>query len=132
MAGETITVLEFSLGDQRYCIDISHVEEIVDAEDDVTPVPNADPQVVGVVDLRGETTTVVDPSVSLDLDADATGDRIVVLSDQDGTGLLIDEVHEVVEADPAAVDESTASESTRGVLRHDDRFVVWVEPEALV
>jgi purine-binding chemotaxis protein CheW len=132
MEGETITVLEFSLGDERYCIDISHVEEIVDADDDITPVPNSDPQVVGVVDLRGETTTIVDPNVSLGLDGDTTGDRIVVLADQDGKGLLIDEVHEVVTVDPTNVDESTASESTRGVLRHEDRFVVWIEPAALI
>jgi purine-binding chemotaxis protein CheW len=131
MAGTTITVLEFSLGDERYCIDISHVEEIVDAEAEITPVPNADPEVVGVLDLRGETTTIVDPKVALDLEGEADGDRIVVLADVEATGLLIDEVHEVIEADPDDVDESTASESTRGVLRHEDRFVVWVDPLAL-
>ena len=126
------TVLEFSLGENRYCIDIAHVEEIVDADAEITPVPNSAPQVVGVVDLRGQTTTVVDPSVSLDLDADGEGDRIVVLSAADSTGLLIDEVHEVLDVDPENVDESTGSETTRGVLRRDDGFVVWVDPEALV
>ena len=131
MDGPTITVLEFSLGDERYCIDISHVEEIVDADAEITPVPNADPSVVGVLDLRGETTTIVDPKVPLDLDGDPEGDRIVVLADVEATGLLIDEVHEVIEADPEAVDDSTAGESTRGVLRHEDRFVVWVDPLAL-
>ena len=126
------TVLEFSLGENRYCIDIAHVEEIVDADAEITPVPNSEPQVVGVVDLRGETTTVVDPSVSLDLDDDSDGERIIVLSSVESTGLLIDEVHEVLEVDPENVDESTGSETTRGVLRRDERFVVWVDPEALV
>lgn len=132
MSGETTAVLEFSLGDGRYCIDISHVEEIVDAAEDVTPVPNADPNVVGVVDLRGKTTTVVDPKVALGLDGDADGRRIVVLSDVEGTGLLIDDVHQVEDVDPTAVDESTATPTTRGVIRRDDRFVIWVEPSALV
>ena len=132
MTGETNNVLEFSLGDGRYCIDITHVDEIVDASEDVTPVPNADPQVVGVVDLRGETTTIVDPTVSLDLDTETDGRRIVVLSEFDSTGLLIDDVHQVLDVEDDEVDTANASESTRGVIRRDDRFVVWVEPAALV
>lgn len=132
MAGQNTYVLEFSLGDGRYCIDISHVEEIVDADEEITPVPNADDHVVGVVDLRGETTTIVDPKLSLDLDASATGRRIIVLSDFDGTGLLIDDVHQVVEVSEKDLDDSTASESTHGVIRHDDRFVVWIDPTSLV
>ncbi|AKH97827.1 chemotaxis protein CheW [Halanaeroarchaeum sulfurireducens] len=132
MSGETTNVLEFSLGDGRYCIDIAHVDEIVDATEDITSVPNADPQTVGVVDLRGETTTIVDPTVTLDLDEDTDGRRIVVLSEFDATGLLIDDVHQVLDVEESDVDTSTASESTRGVIRRDDRFVVWVEPTSLV
>ncbi|NIB99353.1 chemotaxis protein CheW [Halobacterium sp. R2-5] len=125
-------VLEFSLGEDRYCIDIAHVDEIVDATEDVTPIPNADAHVVGVVDLRGETTTVVDPRVRLGINGEANGKRIVVLSEHESTGLLVDDVHEVESVDPEAIDESAASESTRGVVRRDDRFVVWVKPDALV
>lgn len=129
---EVTDVLEFSLGDDRYCIDIAHVDEIVDATEDVTQIPNADANVVGVVDLRGETTTVVDPRVRLGVDGTPNGKRIVVLSDHEATGLLVDDVHEVESADPDTVDESAASETTRGVIRRDDRFVVWVKPDELV
>jgi purine-binding chemotaxis protein CheW len=132
MADEETDVLEFSLGDGRYCIDIGHVDEIVDATADVTAIPNADENVVGVVDLRGETTTVVDPRVNLDVDGEPDGKRIVVLSDHDATGLLVDNVHEVESVSEAELDESAASETTRGVIRREDRFVVWVQPDALV
>lgn len=132
MTGETTNVLEFSLGDGRYCIDITHVDEIVDATEDITPVPNSEEGVVGVVDLRGVTTKIVDPKVLLDLKGDTEGRRIVVLSEFDGTGLLIDDVHQVQGVDEENVDTSTASETTRGVIRRDDRFVVWIEPESLL
>ncbi|AHG03730.1 purine-binding chemotaxis protein cheW2 [Halobacterium sp. DL1] len=132
MADEETDVLEFSLDDGRYCIDIGHVDEIVDATEDVTQIPNADANVVGVVDLRGETTTVVDPRVNLEVDGEPDGQRIVVLSDHDATGLLVDNVHEVESVSEAELDDSAASETTRGVVRREDRFVVWVEPNALV
>lgn len=125
-------VLEFSLGDKRYCLDIANVDEVVDADEEITPVPNADPQVVGVVDLRGQTTTVIDPKVALDVDGEATGRRIAVLSGHDGKGLLIDDVHQVGRVDASTGDESTATETTRGVIRRDDRFVVWVDPNNLI
>jgi purine-binding chemotaxis protein CheW len=132
MADDETDVLEFSLGEGRYCIDIAHVDEIVDADEEVTSIPNSEAHVVGVVDLRGETTTVVDPRVHLDESGETEGTRIVVLSDHDATGLLVDDVHEVEAVAEADLDESAASETTRGVIRRDDRFVVWVEPDALV
>jgi purine-binding chemotaxis protein CheW len=132
MADDETDVLEFSLGDGRYCIDIAHVDEIVDANEDVTSIPNADAQVVGVVDLRGQTTTVVDPRVKLDEDGETTGSRIVVLSEHDATGLLVEDVHEVEAVAEADLDDSAAAGATRGVVRRDDRFVVWVDPDALV
>ncbi|MFN1126905.1 chemotaxis protein CheW, partial [Halobacterium salinarum] len=55
MSDDETDVLEFSLGAGRYCIDIAHVDEIVDAGEDVTPIPNSEQHVIGVVDLRGET-----------------------------------------------------------------------------
>jgi len=132
MADDETDVLEFSLGDGRYCIDIAHVDEIVDANEDVTPIPNAEAHVVGVVDLRGETTTVVDPRVKLGEAGDTDGSRIVVLSHHDATGLLVDDVHEVEGVGEGVLDDSAASGTTRGVVRRDDRFVVWVAPDALV
>ena len=132
MADDETDVLEFSLDDGRYCIDIAHVDEIVDANEDVTSIPNSEDHVVGVVDLRGQTTTVVDPRVKLDEAGETEGSRIVVLSEHDATGLLVDDVHEVEAVAEADLDDSAASETTRGVIRRDDRFVVWVDPDALV
>ncbi|WP_232688502.1 chemotaxis protein CheW [Halobacterium zhouii] len=132
MTDDGTDVLVFSLEDGRYCIDIAHVDEIVDATEDVTPIPNAEENVVGVVDLRGETTTVVDPRVELDVDGSTDGNRIVVLSSEESTGLLVDDVHEVESVTPEDVDDAAETETSRGVVRRDDQFVVWVEPSALV
>lgn len=127
-----VQVLEFRLEDRNYCIDIAHVDEIVDKEE-LTPLPNSAPRVEGVMDLRGTTTTIVNPKTVLDLDETETGDRVVVLeSDGEGNvGWLIDAVNQVVGVDPDAVDESVENESVRGIVRQDDGFVVWVKPEKI-
>jgi len=127
-----VQVLEFRLEDRKYCIDITHVDEIVD-KDELTPLPNSDPRVEGVMDLRGTTTTIINPKKVLDLAETETGDRVVVLETDDDTevGWLIDAVNQVVSLDDETVDESVESESVRGIVRQDDGFVVWVKPDEI-
>jgi len=128
-----VQVLEFRLEDRKYCIDIAHVDEIVD-KDELTPLPNSDPRVEGVMDLRGTTTTIINPKKVLDLEETETGDRVVVLETDDGdteVGWLIDAVNQVVSLDDETVDESVESESVKGIVRQDDGFVVWVKPEEI-
>ncbi|UPV74382.1 chemotaxis protein CheW [Halorussus limi] len=129
-----VQVLEFRLEDRKYCIDIAHVDEIVD-KDELTPLPNSEPRVEGVMDLRGITTTIINPKQVLDLDETETGERVVVLETEDdeerSVGWLIDAVNQVVGIDTDEVDESVESESVRGIVRQDDGFVVWVKPEEI-
>ncbi|WP_134672096.1 chemotaxis protein CheW [Halorussus marinus] len=128
-----VQVLEFRLEDRKYCIDIAHVDEIVD-KDELTPLPNSDPRVEGVMDLRGTTTTIINPKKVLDLEESETGNRIIVLEtdDEDSeVGWLIDAVNQVVSLDDETVDESVDSDSVKGIVRQDDGFVVWVKPEEI-
>ncbi|WP_137287243.1 chemotaxis protein CheW [Halorussus salinisoli] len=127
-----VQVLEFRLEDRKYCIDIAHVDEIVDKEE-LTPLPNSDPRVEGVMDLRGTTTTIINPKEVLDLDETETGERVVVLESDDtgNVGWLIDAVTQVVGIDTDAVDESVESGSVRGIVRQDDDFVVWIKPSEI-
>src|SRR6056297_1440810 len=130
---DDLQVLEFRLEDRNYCIDIAHVDEIVD-KDELTPLPNADPRVEGVMDLRGSTTTIINPKKVLDLDETETGERVVVLEDDgdDGhVGWLIDAVNQVVSIDTGEIDQSVENDSVRGIVRQDDDFVVWVKPEEI-
>jgi purine-binding chemotaxis protein CheW len=129
-----VQVLEFRLEDRKYCIDIAHVDEIVD-KDELTPLPNSEPRVEGVMDLRGITTTIINPKKVLDLEETESGERVVVLESEDeedgSVGWLIDAVNQVVSIDTDEVDESVESGSVRGIVRQDDDFVVWVKPEEI-
>lgn len=129
-------VLEFGLGAETYCLDIGSIDEIVDAGD-LTRIPNSSAHVEGVMDLRGRTTTIVDPKTVLRIDA-ADGDRrdrIVVfdpdaVADGGTVGWIVDEVYQVTEVDLDRVDTATVSgdDAVRGIVKREDRFVVWVDP----
>jgi purine-binding chemotaxis protein CheW len=131
-------VLEFTLGEETYCVSIDYVTEIVDVGE-LTTVPNSPRHVEGVMDLRGRTTAIVDPKVVFDIREDGDRQRIIVydpeiIEDQAAAGWLVDEVHQVVSVDEADVDESPATDddAIRGVVKRDeDDFVIWVDPAAI-
>ena len=130
-------VLEFKLGDETYCVSIDYVTEIVDVGE-LTTVPNSPPHVEGVMDLRGRTTSIVNPKTVFGLGGDAgEATRIIVydpeiVQDQGAAGWLVDEVNQVVQVDYADVDGSPAQdrEAIKGVIKKGDgNFVIWVDPE---
>ncbi|SDM17444.1 purine-binding chemotaxis protein CheW [Halogranum gelatinilyticum] len=128
-------VLEFGLGGESYCLDIAYIDEIVDAGE-LTMIPNSPPHVEGVMDLRGRTTSIIDPKTVFGIEGDGARNRIVVFDpettgDQGAIGWVVDEVYQVVTVTEEDVDETTLAdeESIRGIVKRDDGFVVWVEPE---
>ncbi|NHN59160.1 MULTISPECIES: chemotaxis protein CheW [Halorussus] len=127
-----VQVLEFRLEDRKYCIDIAHVDEIVDKEE-LTPLPNSARRIEGVMDLRGTTTTIVNPKTVLGLQETESGERVVVLEGDGGdhVGWLIDAVNQVVSIDTDEVDDSVESGSVRGIVRQDGDFVVWIKPDEI-
>lgn len=130
-------VLEFDLGDEIYCVEIDYVAEIVDM-DELTSVPNTPSHVEGVMDLRGRTTSIVDPKVVFDIEDSGEERRIIVFDpdvlDADGAiGWVVDEADQVVNVSEESIDRTTVADddAVQGIVRRDDSFVVWVDPEAV-
>ena len=144
---ETTRVVEFVLGTDRYCLEIGHIEEIVEREA-VTRVPNTAPAIEGVVDLRGTITTILNPKEPLGID-EAPGDHILVLDpdtfdDEEHVGWAVDDVVRVDTVPETAVkDAPTDREHIRGIVdregdtegtgEHEDEddeegLVVWATP----
>lgn len=96
--GKRAEYLAFLLGTEAYAIQIGNIVQILKPLP-ITEVPRADPEVVGVMSVRGQLVTVVDlkrrfhlaPTFTMDkksriLLVDAAGEQI---------GLLVDEVLQV-------------------------------------
>lgn len=130
-AGTSTHVLEFTLGENRYCVDIGYLAEIVDT-DELTTIPNTPPHIEGVMDLRGETTKIVNLRTIFGGDDEKTGDRIIVFKRKRGSderiGWLADEVHQVRKLRTDEVDTSVEGKGIAGIVRRDDEFVLWIDP----
>jgi purine-binding chemotaxis protein CheW len=130
-------VLEFELEEETYCVSIDYVTEIVDVGE-LTKVPNSPDHIEGVMDLRGRTTSIIDPKIVFNIDDEKRdAERIIVydpeITDNSGAaGWLVDEVKQVVQVDYENVDQSPAEdkESIKGVIKQDEGdFVIWVDPQ---
>ncbi|PSP84115.1 chemotaxis protein CheW [Halobacteriales archaeon QS_6_64_34] len=135
-SAEVVRVLEFSLGEEYYCLDIEYVEEIVKRET-VTRVPNTPAFVDGVVDLRGQITTILEPKEMMDIESEGEQNLIIVFDpeqfeDQGAIGWVVDEVRQVVPVPESDINHPPVdAEYINGVVDREeyDQFVIWVEPE---
>lgn len=126
-------VLTFSLDEQQYCVSIDNIAEIVNFEQTLTKLPETPPHVEGIVDLRGRTTTVVNPKSLLDTDGDSEGHHVVVFEPDDDAenqmGWVVDEVLQVIGINDSEVDDSVESTLSQGVVRtEDETFLIWLDP----
>ncbi len=90
--------LIFGLGGEEFGVEIGRVLEVMRTPP-VTEVPRAPPDVLGIISVRGDVVTVVDPRSRLGLDRASGGvaRRVVVVDDGEGAcGLLVDQVAGVV------------------------------------
>jgi purine-binding chemotaxis protein CheW len=147
---ETVQVLTFGIGNQAYCIELEYVTEIIDGGK-MTSVPNTAEHIEGVMDLRGQTTTIIDPLVLLDNESidpdelltDGGGDtnRVIMLDRQlvDGEGAigwLVSTVSAVEEIPTETLEAEGITDSPlyKGVSKQSDSddFLIWLDPEAMI
>ena len=107
LAGDpVIQLVTFRLKDETYGINVMQVQEVLRVSE-IAPVPGAPPFVLGIINLRGNVVTVVDTRTRFGLPTTERDDasRIVIIeSEQQVVGILVDSVAEVVELRQSAID----------------------------
>ena len=59
LSADEVQVVEFILGDNKFAINLFDVREIVESIR-ITPLPHAASHIKGIINLRGEITTIID------------------------------------------------------------------------
>ncbi|ADB58427.1 chemotaxis protein CheW [Archaeoglobus profundus] len=134
--GETIQVIVFSLGEERYGVDITQVREII-RPTKITRIPNAPDFVEGVINLRGQITTIINlrkrfglPPKEIDNDT-----RIIVVEYNDAViGMMVDTVNEVkyltsddIEPLPSIVTSRSEAKFLKGVGKLPDGLLILID-----
>jgi purine-binding chemotaxis protein CheW len=124
-------LLTFYLGEALCGLDIARVEEL-NRPLPMTPVPQAPPYVLGLVNLRGKIITIMDLGSKIGLQpASLTEDSriIFVQTTNENLGLMVDRVTEVANVDQAQVAaapanlKGAASRYFEGVLKTDHGLI---------
>lgn len=139
-AASDLEFLCFRVSDEFYGINIMDIKEIIKPRE-VTEVPRAPVFVTGVLSLRGTIIPVIDMRLRLGLVRDQlTGkERIVVIkkSNDSFSGLLVDEVIQVVRINKNAVEPAPAilegidRDFVFGIGRSDGRLLIILNLESI-
>jgi purine-binding chemotaxis protein CheW len=126
---DTLELVSFAVEGQEYALPIDQVQEIVQAPQSVSQIPNADAKVLGVMDLRGRLLPVVSMRrvFGLPVTPLEPQNRIVVVSLNGGiVGVVMDTVrevlrvpHDLVAALPSVIHNSGRSTEVESVCRLD-------------
>jgi purine-binding chemotaxis protein CheW len=146
-----IQVVVFKLGEEQFAIDLFDVKEVVEYTT-ITKLPNVPPYVRGIIDLRGEITTIIDLKHRLNITALSSvameTSRIIVLDEnitRSKIGILVDDVTSVSTFEENLVDYTSASvtkEDTAiiGIIKkrvkikdkESNELIIWIDIRQLL
>lgn len=130
-----VLAITFLVSGSLFGMDTSVVQEVVRLTT-ITPIHHAASCVVGVMNLRGHISTVMDLSARLGLGpVDLTGEKRIIIVEWMGEriGLVVDQMQDVLSVDRdsmgAAPENVRAAQSHRmtGVFRSGDRIVAMLD-----
>jgi purine-binding chemotaxis protein CheW len=135
-----IQLVTFRLMDESYGINVMKVQEVLRVSE-IAPVPGAPSFVLGIINLRGNVVTVIDTRSRFGLpphEVDDASRIIIIESEKQVVGILVDSVAEVVELRETEIDAAPnigSEESSRyiqGVVTQENRLLILVDLNKLL
>jgi purine-binding chemotaxis protein CheW len=99
-------------------------------------MPDSSLHVEGVMDLRGETTMIIDvgDGLSLEYDGATSRDKVIVFNDREtadeNIGWSVAKVARVPKIDSEDI-EASDKEMLKGIINPDDRLHLWTDSEMI-
>ena len=148
---ETIDVVEFELGGERYALDIQLAREIVEMIP-ITPIPRAPPYISGVINLRGEITNIMNLNALLGLANTEirSNQKIIVLVPEaaggSNVGIIVDDVSSVMQVSSDDIDRigegfsSEFSSFVKGIIKMKaeegqgtkKNLIIWIDMQKVI
>jgi len=125
----------FKLGEEEYGVDINKIREII-RYPQITRVPNTPHYVDGVINLRGQITTIMNLRSKFSMESVEKSDNTRILIIDLGNeliGIVVDGVSEVLKVDPKNVLNTEGLESAidsdyiSGMANLDGRLIILID-----
>ena len=113
---DTIRTLFFRLGDEKFCLDISIVQEIIFVPE-ITP--NTNPMELGLITLRDEVIPIIDMKKLFGFKNDILGKAIIIRSENGFLAFVVDEIEEVKDIDVSQI-EKVEDEKIDGIFKGEE------------
>ncbi|KUK71035.1 MAG: Chemotaxis signal transduction protein [Methanomicrobiales archaeon 53_19] len=147
---EYIEIVEFELGGEHYALDIQLVREIVEMKP-ITEIPRTPPYIKGIMNLRGEITTILSLNHLLSIADQSDGERKIIVLIPDAAqgsnvGMIVDDVHSVMHVPESDIDLSCegygerVADYLRGIIKipkegyeeETERLLLWLDMKRLL
>jgi len=113
---EEVEAIVFSLDNEEYGIDIHQVKEVIKVRE-LTDVPKAPRDIMGVISLRGVVIPVMNLRGKFGMAMENKGERIIIVRDGAGLlGLLVDKVKRVVRLPEKSIEPPPSVSTLNGEL----------------
>lgn len=142
--------VDFIIGNEEFAINLFHTREVITPAE-ITPLPSAPPYVTGIMDLRGQITTIIDLKKMMHITSDSKGkkrSRIIILDQEISkkpVGILVDDVFSVSTFSPEEInrssdDQAHSSRNILGVIRKKGKegglegkgLILWLDIHAMI
>ncbi|MCF8010253.1 MAG: chemotaxis protein CheW [Clostridiales bacterium] len=131
-------IVVFEINQQQYALPIYNVSEIIRVME-ITPVPNTDYYVKGIINLRGSVVPVISLNLRIGMEEKELSDesRIIVM-EQDNVklGVTVDSVQSVTRYSESEIEipESMAAQNhfIRGIIHRNDTMVLLLDLDKIM
>lgn len=133
-------IVVFQLGGEKYGLDTLQVQGI-NKMVDVTAVPCASLSVKGLINLRGNIISVIDPYIMLGINSSEgiieKENIIIIETEEEVLGIIVDKVIEVINIDSQIVKSISGSKEEenryiKGTINMEDYLVTLIDAEVLL
>ncbi|MCM3736616.1 chemotaxis protein [Bacillus cytotoxicus] len=134
-----LEIVTYTIGENLFSINVMKVREIINPFP-VTPVPEANTAVEGVVQVRGEILPIINLAQALNLKSNKPLDQTkFIISELNQMKVIfrVDEVHRIQRISWEQIDEPTSlsmglEETTSGIVKLDEKIILLLDYEKIV
>ncbi|AWZ48157.1 chemotaxis protein CheW [Clostridiaceae bacterium 14S0207] len=128
-------VVIFKILDEQFAVETEKIKSINDMME-VTAVPKAPEYIKGLINLRGNVSSLLDANLLLGLEESKEQSSIIILNlQEESVGISVDEVSEVLDIEENLIEKTEELKEKpylKGVINFKDRIVTLIDINKMI